>query len=511
MEALMSSQTPVEFSHSSSGVRRATRIAIVGAGMSGLLMAIKLKESGYRNFTIYEKKSNLGGTWRDNTYPGLKCDVPAHMYTYSFEPNPEYSSRFAEGKEIQQYLERVAKKHNLTECIRFNSSIESAQLTDGVWTLVLNDGSVTQADIVICATGILHTPSHPDIPGLDSFEGVQFHTARWDHSQSLEGKRVGVIGTGSTAAQVVPAIVLLVKKLVLFQRTPQWIFPMPNRRYKETDKQRIRNFPIYGKYLRRVYSKIFQWTFARAVIGNKLLLKFIQWQCNHHLNRKVKDPELREKLLPHYQAGCKRLIFARGFYQAIQRKNATLVAESISHATPKGIATADGHHHELDVLIYATGFKAHNYMRPMHVVGENGVSIEEAWKDTATSYRSVAIPNFPNFFMIFGPYSPIGNYSAISVAEVQVKYLMQLVSVIASGQCDLLAPKREAMVRLNDRMRTALNGTVWLSGCNSWYLDSTALPTMWPWTFERFEKEMRIADLSEFEMTCWHQLTPGTN
>lgn len=485
-------------SHTTHG--KSPRIAIIGAGMSGMLMAIKLKQAGFDQFTIYEKASKLGGTWRDNTYPGLQCDVPAHMYTFSFEPNAEYSNRFAKGSEIQQYLERVADKYDIPSSIQFNSPVTSARFESGKWILEMGDGSLVTADIVVCASGVLHQPSYPEIEGIKTFQGTQFHTARWDHSQSLAGKRVGVIGSGSTAAQVVPAITPIVQQMVLFQRTPQWIFPMPNKDYSESDKDRIRKNPLYGKYLRYIYSKIFQWTFARAVIGNKLLLKLIQWQCETHLNRKVKDPALREKLLPKFKAGCKRLIFAKGFYQALQRPNASLVTESISRITPTGIETADGEKHNLDVIIYATGFQAHNYMRPMKVYGKDGLSIDQAWKSSAFAHRSVSVPNFPNFFMIFGPYSPIGNYSAISVAEVQVNYLVQLMKTIQSGVCDLISPKVEATQERCCAMKTALQSTVWLSGCNSWYLDGSGVPTMWPWTFERYAKEMKRVNLAEFHL-----------
>ncbi len=266
-------------------------------------------------------------------------------------------------------------------------------------------------------------------------------------------------------------------------------------------QNRIRKHPWYGKYLRSVYSKIFQWTFARAVIGNPLLLRFIRWQCESHLNRKVKDPVLREKLLPKFQAGCKRLIFAKGFYQALQKPNASLVTEKIDEITPSGIKTSDGQLHELDAIIYATGFKAHNYMRPMKVYGRNQLSIDEAWKTSAVAHRSVAIPRFPNFFLIFGPYSPIGNYSAISVAEVQVNYLMQLIQTLASGKCDLVEPKPEVTEERCCKMKDALKKTVWLTGCNSWYLDGSGVPTMWPWTFERYQKEMKVADLNEFVLS----------
>ncbi|QDV23262.1 flavin-containing monooxygenase [Aureliella helgolandensis] len=479
---------------------RSPRILIIGGGMSGLLMGIRLLKAGIRSFTILEKAEKIGGTWRENTYPGLKCDVPAHMYTYSFEPNPEYSQRFASGGEIQDYLERVCAKYQLAPYIRFSTVVDSATFEADRWNVRTQDGAIHSADVVVSACGILHHPKMPDIPGMDDFQGVRFHTARWDHSVPLQDKRVAIIGTGSTAVQIVPAIADSTKQLSLFQRTPQWIFPMPNKRYGNPQKSRLRKWPAYANWLRYSYSKLFQWTFNRAVIGNQMLLKMIQWQCEYHLNKKVKDPELRKRLRPDFKAGCKRLIFGKGFYQALQRPNVSLVTEGIDRIVSDGVVTTDGKHHPVDVLVYATGFQAHNYMRPIRVTGENGLKLDEAWKEDAYAHRSVAIPGFPNFFTVFGPYSPIGNYSAISVAEVQTNYLMQLIEKMRAGEFDCVTPKPTVTMQLLDKMHQAAKKTVWVSGCKSWYLNSKGLPPMWPWTFERYQHEMKTPDLSEFRV-----------
>lgn len=478
---------------------RQPKVVIIGAGMSGILMGIKLREAGIDNFTLYEKADRVGGTWRDNTYPGLSCDVPAHMYTYSFEANPDYSHRYARGPEIYRYFDKVSKKYNLLPHIKFNKELVSAKYENGRWQLTTQDGEVTTADFLISACGVLHHPSYPDIAGLDSFAGTKFHTARWDHSVDLKGKRIGIIGTGSTSAQIVPKVVDVAGKLSLFQRTPQWMFPLPDKQFSEDEKNRMRESPFLPKLVRKLWSFAFEYTFARAVIGNPLLLQFIAWSCRRNLDQ-VKDPILKRKLTPDYKAACKRLIFCSDFYPAIQRPNAELVTAGIDRIDPKGIVTKDGKLHELDVLVLATGFKPHNFMRPMQMVGENGVTLDQAWENGAQAYRSIGIPGFPNFFMLIGPNSPIGNYSLITIAEIQANYILQLIGLYRQGKCAAIAPKAEATRRFNEAIKGAMKGTVWVTGCKSWYLDKNGNPAMWPWTFARFRHEMSTPQLAEFQL-----------
>jgi len=482
------------------GARRNPRVIVIGAGMSGLLAAIKLHESGVTDVVIYEKGNRIGGTWRDNHYPGLACDVPAHMYTYSFEPNPDYSHRYARGPEIYAYFERVARKYNLLNDICFNTELTSAVYEDGRWRVTTARGECDVADFLICATGVLHHPQLPDIPGLASFAGSSFHTARWDDGVALAGKRVGIIGTGSTAVQIVPQVQKLAGHLSLFQRTPQWIFPLPDRRYGAAQKDRLRRHPWLASLLRGAFSKVFEWTFARAVIGNKLLLDFLAWGCRRHLETKVQDPILREKLRPDYQAACKRLIFGTGFYEAMQMPNAELVTDGIECITATGVRTRDGRLHELDVLVFATGFKAANFMRPMRLLGEGGVSIDDAWAESVQAYRSIGVPGFPNWFLLIGPNSPIGNYSLITISEIQMDYILQLIELWREGRADAIVPRVEACARFNAALKAAMGGTVWVTGCKSWYLDANGNPAMWPWTFERFRREMAHPALADFEL-----------
>ena len=483
------------------GIKRNPTVVVVGAGMSGLLAAIQMHAAGITDVTIYEKADKIGGTWRDNRYPGLTCDVPAHAYTYSFEPNPDFSHRYAHGPEIYAYFERVANKYNLYDNIRFNAELVKAEYKDSRWYLETKNGEAVEADIVICASGVLHHIQYPNIDGLDSFAGDMFHTARWDESVDLTHKKVGLLGTGSTAVQITPQVQKIAKKLTLFQRTAQWIYPTPDRAYTEKHKERLRKHPWLASWLRGFYSKVFfDWFFAKAVIGHQPLLKFISWTCRRNLESKVTDPELREKLRPTYQAACKRLIFANGFYEALQQPNAELVTEHIERIEPAGIRTEDGRLHELDVLVLATGFKPHNFMRPMEMIGEHGLTIDEAWENGAQAHRAIALPGFPNFFMLIGPNSPIGNFSLITIAEAQMDYIMQLVNVWREGKATAIKPRDDAAARFNQAIKNAMGGTIWVTGCQSWYIDKHGNPAMWPWSIGQFREDMKRPRLSEFEL-----------
>ncbi len=494
--------TQVPDSKTASGCgKRSPRVLVIGAGMSGILATIKLREAGYGDIQVIEKGPALGGAWRDNTYPGLKCDVPAHMFTYSFAPNPNYTTRFPKGTEIRDYLERVYHQYGVAQHVRFNTTIESLKFDNGMWYATNSQSEIEAFDLVICATGILHHPNIPKIQGIDGFQGDHWHTARWNHAVDLKGKRVGVIGSGATAAQIVPELVNMSEHVTLFQRTPQWIFPMPNKSYSPSEMERIRQSPGLAARLRERYSKIFQYTFTRAVIGNRFLQFAIEALCRSHLKRKVKDAELRAKLTPSYRAGCKRLIFGKGFYQALQRPNASLEVQPISRIEPTGIRTQDNQLHRCDVIIFATGFNGHAYMRPMQVIGRGNQTLDNAWKNGVYCHRSTTIPGFPNFFVMFGPYSPIGNYSAISVAEVQVDFILKQLSELARTGNDLIEPLPCVTAQLTKRMEVAMKNTVWLSGCNSWYINEQGSTPMWPWTFERYQREMSTVNSTEFLMS----------
>lgn len=479
------------------GQAGALRVVVIGAGMSGLLAAIKLREAGFDDVTVYEKAARLGGTWRDNTYPGLACDVPSHHYAYSFELNPEWTHLFSPGAEILAYFERAAERHGILGLIRFDAEVVRAAHVDGRWRLRLRDGREDVADVVIAATGVLHHPVYPQIEGLGSFAGPAFHSARWDHDAALDGRRVGLIGSGSTGVQIVAALVPRVARLTLFQRTAQWILPLPNPPYSPEEIQVFRNSHQRMRETYDFWAKRFQNTFARAVIGDREQLQRLEELCRNNLAT-VRDPLLRYQLTPDYQVACKRLIMSDAFYPAIQQPNARLVTERIARIEPRGVRTVDDELHEFDALVYATGFDGHAFLRPMEVIGPDGRTLAERWAAGNQAYRSIGVPGLPNFFMLVGPNSPIGNFSLILIAEMQFAYIQQLLARLRAGECRTLAPTEEATTRFNLAIRDAMKQTVWMSGCRSWYIDPHGNPAMWPWSFERFEAEMRRPDPADF-------------
>ncbi len=478
---------------------RPLRCAVIGAGMAGILSAIKLTEGGLTDFTVYEKADRVGGTWRDNTYPGLSCDVPSHLYSYSFALSPEWSRHFSPGPEIRRYFEKVAEEHGVIQHVRFGDAVIRCTFADGRWLVETASGHRDQVDVVIAATGVLHHPKYPDIEGIETFRGAVFHSARWDHQATIDGALLGIIGTGSTAVQIVSAIVDRVAALSLFQRTAQWVMPQENPEYSDQERAELREQPgeLAATYQR--LSDMFD-LFANTVVDTSSAeIKFIEQACLANLEDNVHDPELRELLRPDYQAACKRLIISPDFYTAIQQPNAELVTDRIQRIEPAGVRTEDGRLHQLDVLVLATGFKADSFMRPMDVIGRHGKSLEQAWDPRPEAYLSISVPEFPNFFMLNGPNGPIGNFSLIEVAELQFGYIMQLIERVRSGECREVSASPAALVEFERAREKATQHTVWVTGCQSWYLDDRGIPAGWPWSFIRFRDEMKQPDLSAYD------------
>jgi cation diffusion facilitator CzcD-associated flavoprotein CzcO len=482
---------------------RQPSVVIIGAGMTGILLAIKLREAGITDLTILEKADRLGGTWRENTYPGVACDIPAHMYTYSFEPNPEWSHRFAHGDEIQAYFERVGRKYGVSNSISFAEPVTSCIYESGKWTVTTAKDRTIVADFVINCTGILHHPAKPNIEGLSEFRGAMFHTAEWNHDVDLDGKKVGIIGTGSTAAQVIPEVAEVADRLTVFQRTPQWILPLGNRTVTEEEKERLRKNPIKLHRLRKFYMWGISQLLTKAVTGHKVQNFFFSSLCKLNLRFSVSDPSLRAKLRPDYKVGCKRVVVNTTFYPAVQRENVDLVTDGIEQITETGIRTKDGKLHELDVLILATGFDPVAYMRPMQLIGNKGLSIDEAWSEKVRTYRSLCMPGFPNNFLMLGPNSPIGNYSVIEMSEVQCTYLLKLIARWQRREFDAIEVKTSAVERFAAYIRAGMKNTVWLGGCQSWYLDGDGDPILWPYTWEQWVEEMSEPEIGNFSLTSF--------
>jgi cation diffusion facilitator CzcD-associated flavoprotein CzcO len=476
------------------------RFIIIGAGMSGILAAIKLQEAGLDDFAIYEKADRLGGTWRENTYPGIACDVPSHLYSYSFAPNPEWSHRFSPGAEIQAYFEDVADRYGVASRIQYGTEITRCEFENGRWKVEAADGSTDVGDFVIAATGVLHHPAYPQIEGLNDFEGAAFHSARWNHDVPLSGKRVGVVGTGSSAIQIVSALVDEVAELSLFQRTAQWIMPIENPAYSEEERVEFRKRPEAMAEIRAEVARAFTEGFANILVDSESpLLTAIHDACEANLEGSVRDPDLRERMRPNYRAACKRLIMSDDFYDAIQRPNAKVVTEGIERVEKSGVRTADGQLHELDALVFATGFRVDRFVRPMEVFGRDGKALDDVWSGGPFAYLAVSVPEFPNFFMLNGPNGPVGNFSLIDVAELQVAYILQLVEQVRAGECREVSVSQAAMERFDAERQEAAKTTIWNTGCKSWYLDEQGLPTAWPWTFDRFRDEMVQPRLSDYE------------
>jgi cation diffusion facilitator CzcD-associated flavoprotein CzcO len=479
---------------------RPLRFVVIGAGFAGVLSAIKLKEAGFTDVVVYEKAGRLGGTWRENTYPGVACDVPSQLYSYSFALNPEWTHVYSPGAEILDYLEAVADHHGLDETIRYDTEVTRLEFADGRWLVETTRGDDV-ADVVIAATGVLHHPAYPDIEGRDTFAGPTFHSARWDHSVELAGTRVGIIGTGSSAVQMTSALVDRVDELHLFQRTAQWIMPATNDPVPDEDKDRYRRDSSAMQEVRQQVYDAFTGHFGRAIIdAESPEAAMIHDMCVANLERAVLDPELRERLRPNYRAACKRLVLSPNFYRQISKPNAHLVTEPIAAIEPEGVRTADGSLHELDILVFATGFRVDRFLRPIEVIGRDGTDLNALWASHPVAYLSISIPEFPNLFMLNGPNGPVGNFPLIEVAELQFAYIMQLVDLLARGECTQVSALADATERRERERVEATKNTIWVTGCRSWYLDPAGVPAAWPWTFTHFAEVMAEPDLSEFEL-----------
>lgn len=480
---------------------RQPRIAIIGSGFSGIGAIIKLREAGYTDLTCFEKADRLGGTWRDNTYPGLSCDVPSHWYSYSFELNPDWTHRFSYGPEIWAYQEKVANKYDLCRDIQFNNEVTELTYLGPQWKVKSTRNGEEVFDFVIAATGLLVNPAYPDIPGLDTFEGDVFHSARWDHKVSLQGKRVGIIGTGSTACQIVGAIAKDVGHLDVFQRTPHWLTPMPQRAYSRAWQTVLKLFPSLQTLIRNLIRSRMENTFGKATLGDAGEQKKIEDVCLKHLADQVPDPDLRAKLTPDYKATCKRLILCSDFYPAVCQDNVDLVTDRIEAIEPRGLRTSEGEIHELDVLVLATGFKAGDFILPTEVYGENGLSLREFWNDLPRAHRAMTFPGFPNFWMLEGPTGVIGNTSLIDISEHQIGYLIDVINKIRDDKLFSIAPKQEAYDNYNDSMSEAIVTSTWATGgCDSWYLDKSGRPNIYPWLPDEYRKAMQNIDFSEYEL-----------
>lgn len=476
------------------------KIAIIGAGASGLAMAVTLLRAGYRDVTIFEKAHEVGGTWRENTYPGVACDVPSHLYRFSFAPKADWSREYASGAEIQDYMRTVADDFGVRECLRLNCEVRAITWLDDGWQIESRTGQEGRFDLVVMAMGVLHKPVLPDLSGRDSFVGTAFHSSNWPQDFDPAGQRVGIVGTGSTAVQILPAIVDRVAKVTLFQRSPQWVFPMENRLFSQEKKAAFASDPDKMARLYDYLAERLNRGLAAAVVGlNPQGLEEIGAECLRNLKDAVADPDLRARLTPDYQVGCKRLVVSGTFYPALQKPQAALITAGIERVEPEGIRTRDGCLHALDTIVWATGFDTFNFHRPIKVRGRDGLDLDDVWSGSSRALRSVSVPGFPNMFFIGGPNSPIGNFSFLLTAETQVGYIMGLIRMIKAARARFAEARPDVMERHCAEIDAAMPDTVWATGgCTSWYVDRMGKVASWPWSYERFEADMKAPRAEEF-------------
>src|ERR1700744_770014 len=478
--------------------RRDPAVAVVGAGMSGMCVAIALLRSGITDVTIYEKAAEVGGTWRENTYPGLVCDIPSRIYQYSFARNPKRSHLFSPGGEIQDYFRDVADRYRLRERIRFGTEITHARFEDGQWALRTGAGEESRVDFLISATGVLHHPRMPSIAGLDDCGGCPFHSARWDHDVALRGRRIAVIGNGSTGVQLTCGLAGVAGKLMLFQRTAQWVLKLPNPRYTRFTSVTRSRVPWLDRMAYRGYSLGYDF-FAVGLTKPGVRRKILAALCRGSLYA-VRDPQLRRALTPDYTPACKRLVMSGGFYRAMQRDDVELVTAAIDHVEQRGIVTGDGVLHETDIIVLATGFDTHAFFRPMELIGRGGLHANDVWRDGPRAYQTVALSGFPNFFMMLGPHSPVGNLALTAVAESQADHIVGWIQRWRRGEFDTVEPTASATESFNAKLRAAMPDTVWTTGCNSWYLNKDGVPEVWPLTPAEHRNMLANPDPGQYDL-----------
>jgi cation diffusion facilitator CzcD-associated flavoprotein CzcO len=472
-----------------------TRVVVVGGGFGGLIAAIRLTEAGH-DVTVFEKSEGLGGVWQANTYPGAACDIPSHLYELSFAPNPNWSRRFAPQAEIAAYVEDVAQRYGVRDRFRTGVEVHSAQWSDSErrWTVQTSQGPI-EADVVVTACGQLRAPSVPPIRGLDSFAGPAFHTAEWDHSVDLAGTRVAVIGTGCSAIQVVPAIADRTASLTVFQRSPGWTLPKNDTVFSERTKRMYRRFPV----LQRLDRKRIWWFQELAAIGMTrlpLIRRVARIGTMRQIKSAIKDPVLRAKVTPRDEVGCKRVMLTDEWYPTLARPDVHLVTDRIAEIVPEGVRTADGTLHEFDVLIYATGFKSHEFIAPMEVVGVGGRTLAEHWRVTPTAYLGLTMPSFPNLFLIYGPNTNGGTGSVLFTLECAVQHVVSALDAMAARGAARIEVKEQVDEDFQREIRTKLAGTVWHTGCENWYVDEHGNdPNQWPYRFGIYQK--RTATVGE--------------
>jgi len=483
------------------------RVAILGAGFAGLAMGLKLQARGETSFTILEKAGRVGGTWRENTYPGCGCDIPSHLYSYSFEPNPDWPEVFSAQPDILAYIEGVVEKHGLSKHIRFHSEVTSAiwDEAEHVWRITTADGFSLTAEALVTAWGQLNRPKLPPIEGRDNFDGPAFHSAQWRNEVPLDGQRVAVIGNGASAIQFVPEVAKVAGRLTLFQRSPNWIVPRLNRPYTEAEKAEFRRAP---EAMRKVRDEIFEMAEARLAARRAGTLVEEVPIPLAHLHAQVADPGLRAKLTPDYEIGCKRVLISNDFYPALQRDNVDLVTAGVAQVTPDGVVDGDGVLHAADVIIYATGFETRSFAGEVRISGLEGCSLADAWAAGPEAHLGVTTPGFPNLFMLYGPNTNLGHNSIIYMIEAQADYVLQALDITAT--LGPIAVKPAVSRNYNEALQAALAATPWAGNCTSWYKTADGrILNNWPHSARAYAEAVARLDPADFEAVATPSLAPA--
>ncbi len=478
------------------------RILVIGAGFAGLGAAIKLDEAGETDFVVVDKGDSVGGTWRDNTYPGAACDVPSQLYSFSFAPNTEWSRSFSPQPEIHAYLQDVAQRSGVLDRFHFGVTVEEAAWdeTDHVWQVVTSAGTIT-ADAVISGSGGLSEPKNPEIDGIEDFAGEIFHTARWDHDVDLTGKRVAVIGTGASAIQVIPEIAEKVGHLDVYQRTAPWVMPRHDRAYTGLERLGFRHLPFFQK----AYRTGIYWgreTFVPAFTWQPKIATPAKLAALGNIKKGISDPALREKVTPDFQIGCKRILISNTYYPALDRDNVEVITDGIASITPGGIVTRDGVEREIDCLIVATGFYTTDQPIAHHIKGRDGRTLGDVWAEHGmASYKGTTAAGFPNLFQIVGANTGLGHSSMVFMIESQIAYILSALETMQDRGIAAVEPKAEAQAAWNEDLQRRMKRTVWSTGgCASWYLDEHGRnTTLWPRTTFAFRNLLRGFDLEQYE------------
>ena len=475
------------------------RIAAIGAGFSGLALGIRLLQEGMDDFVLLERKADVGGTWRDNTYPGCACDVPSHLYSFSFAPNPDWARTYSQQPEIYEYIRRTASDSGVLANVRFGHEVQSSRWNDDEqhWEIETSAGSLT-ANFLVSAMGPLSAPAWPKVDGLDDFEGKIFHSAEWDHDHDLDGAKVGVIGTGASAIQFVPAIQPRVGKMHVFQRTPPWVLPRPDRATTRLERWAYRRFPVLQKITRTLVYWRQELIMVPGLVYRPKIMKLGEIASRWQIRRHVQDEKLREELTPDYRLGCKRILISDEWYPALAADNVEVVHSGIEEVRANSIITADGTAREIDTIILGTGFRATDAVGSERIFGRDGTNLHDSWDGSPQAHLGTTVAGFPNLFLLVGPNLGPGHTSVVFYIESQVRYIMKTLEALEERGATSFEVRKDVQDAYNADLQERMRGTVWTTGgCNSWYLDETGRnTTLWP----GFSWELRLRT-REFDET----------